>query len=56
MSRQRPRAVGSSRHTSAAGTSACTATMPGSASGRTLGEPDPGTSRAISGNRLLAAR
>ena len=35
---------GSSRQTSAAGTSACTATMPGSASGRTLGAREPGTS------------
>ena len=35
---------GSSRQTSAAGTSACTATMPGSASGSTLGAREPGTS------------
>ncbi len=35
---------GSSRQTSAAGTSACTATIPGSASGSTLGAREPGTS------------
>ena len=34
---------GSKRQTSAAGTSACTATMPGSVSGRTLGAREPGT-------------
>ena len=43
---------GSSRQTSFAGTSACTATIPGSASGSTLGEREPITSQISSSARL----
>src|SRR5207237_6571195 len=45
---------GRSCHTSLAGTSACTATMPGSASGITLGEREPITSQ-ISSSRASGA-
>ena len=38
---------GRSRHTSSAGTTLCTACIPCSASGMTLGEPEPGTSAQI---------
>ena len=44
---------GSSRQTSAAGTSACTATIPGSASWSTLGAREPGTSSKISSSARL---
>ena len=40
-------------HTSAAGTSACTATMSGSARGSTLGEREPGTIAQIRVDRRL---
>ena len=45
--------AGSRRQTSAAGTRLCTATIPGSASGSTLGAREPGTSAQIALERAL---
>ena len=45
--------AGSSCQTSCAGTTLCTATMPGSASGSTLGAREPGTSAQIASSDVL---